>query len=142
MFLRIQLFSRICHVSTALLSLRSRSGHRFAMVHRHCIQQNFHIPQIQLNMAPEIINTDATSEKMNFILMLSLQALNFSLLYQDIILEFICQHTSKLDVNPNTRKIVAVLFQVQITTEPFVHTRILCRSVGKAHLSRPCRMQH
>ena len=60
------------------------------MIHRHCIQQTFHIPLIQLKMPPEIINTDATLEKMNFILMFRLQAHNFSLLYQEINLEFIC----------------------------------------------------
>ena len=29
------------------------------MIHRHCIQQTFHIPLIQLNMPPKIIHTDA-----------------------------------------------------------------------------------
>ena len=63
------------------------------LIHRHCIQQTFHIPLIQLNMPPDIINTAATFEKMNFVLMLRLQAHNFSLLYQETILA----NASKLD---------------------------------------------
>ena len=43
-------------------------------------------------MPPEIINTDATFEKMYFILIFGLQAHKLSLLYQEIIVEFICQH--------------------------------------------------
>ena len=65
------------------------------MFHRHGIQQIFHISLIQLNMPPEFINTDATFESMNFILTLKTH-----------------------------QKIVAVLFQIQIVTSPFVKTRI------------------
>ena len=82
------------------------------MIHRHCIQQTFHIPFIQLNMPPEIINTDATFERRNFVLMVRLQAHNFSLLYQEMILDFICQHF-QIGCQSTQQKIVAVLLQVQ-----------------------------
>ena len=55
------------------------------MIHRHCIQQTFQIPLIQLNVPPELINTDASFETMNFVLMLRFQTHNFSLLYQEIV---------------------------------------------------------
>ena len=86
MFLRVQLFSRNV---AGLLSLRSRSGHRFAMIHHHCIQQIFHMPLIQLNMPPKIIHRNSTFEKMGLFLMLRPQAHNFSLLHQEVILEFV-----------------------------------------------------
>ena len=62
-----------------------------------------------------IVNTDATFEKPNFILMMKLQARNFILLYQVIILEFMCQHFH-IGCSSTDQKIVAVLFQVQTLT--------------------------
>ena len=68
----------------ALLSLRSTSSHRFAMIHRHCIQLTFHISLIQLNMPTKFINRDATFEKMSFTLVFRFQTQIFSLLRQNV----------------------------------------------------------
>ena len=56
-----------------IVALLSRSSHRVAMIHRHCIQQTFHIPLIQLNMPTKFINKDATFEKMSFTLVFRFQ---------------------------------------------------------------------
>ena len=60
---------------------------------------------------------------LNVILMLRFQAHNFSLLYQQIIPEFICQHF-QIGCYSEHQKIVAVLFQVQFVAKPFVNARI------------------
>ena len=80
MCLRIQLFN--LNVA-AFLSFRSRSDHRFAIIHGHCIQSFFHIPLIQLNMLPTIFQRKSTLEKIDFFLISRPQAHNFSLLYQE-----------------------------------------------------------
>ena len=98
MFLCIQLLRRI----VALLSLRSRSSHRFAMIHRHCIQQTFHIPLIQLNMPTKFTNRDVTFEKMSFTMVFRFQTCNFR--FTRIFLQNSSVNFSKLRVTPHTRK--------------------------------------
>ena len=123
MFLRVQLFSLICHISTALLSLRSRSGRRFAMIHRNCNKQSFHRPLIQLNMPPKISHRNFTFEFLVFHSDVQTSSSQFqsSLPGNDP-----CIHLPDI---PNrmlihTRKIVTVLFQVQIVAKLIVNTRI------------------
>ena len=120
--------------STALLYLRCRSGHRFAIIYRHGIQQTFHIHLIQLNMPPEIINTDATFEKMNFV------THNSSHLHQEIFLEF------SLPTLPNWMLIHTPENRRHAVPGTNYHKTVCeytgwCGSVGKTYLSRACRMR-
>ena len=88
-------FTQICHISTALLSLRSRNGHRLTL----------NPPNFSHTFDP------------------TLQDHNFSLHNLEIILEFICQHF-QIGCCSTHQKVVAVLFQVEIISKPFVNTRM------------------
>ena len=87
MFLWVQLFS--LNVA-ALLSLRTKGGSRFAMIHRHCTQQTFHMPLVQLDMPPEIIHRNSTFEKMG-LSDAHASSSQFQPSLPGMILEFICQ---------------------------------------------------
>ena len=94
MFLRVQLV--VCGFS--FLVLRSWSGHRFALVHSHCIQQTSDAPLIHFNMPPRVVRTDSSFEAVSFFLMLKPQAHCFIRLYKEMLLEH-----SKPDNDPHTR---------------------------------------
>ena len=73
-------------------------------------------------MPTKFTNRDATFEKMSFTLVFRFQTHNFRLLHQKMSIEFLYQFV-QTTCHTTHHKIIAVLFQVQIT-KYFVNARI------------------